>query len=358
MSSVDNDAATTETNALEEIANANVILPTENDYKPTAEDYIKLRLFIQMIHDIIKKRKYCFVSGSFVAHDPENILYEFLKKSKTDTRSGLTISHAILLKKGKENLEKYNAASPANIITIDTNLYENYIKGKNTRDTSELLTRIICKCNNTDVGRDIRTMKWYQFLGDDNQKYIFFKLENWATPDWIKHGWSAFKTYVLGLANTTQCPSFRENCHEFKGEKIWNDKTDDFEREKSFFSSKNGIPKNDKGCIPENVREKVFDLEPANYGRVGDEHFFKKDQIQLILNQINSNIKKPGGLTRQGTITQPTFNSIEEEEAANNLASAQAGGTKRTTKKRTTKKRTTKKHTTKKRTTKKRTLFH
>ena len=145
---------------------------------------------------------YCFTKGTFIIGDNSSNLYSLLKND-IDRNNKLTINELGALLSSHLSLRNQSIEiEKSNVEKIDSKMYENHIYKK----------KISCLCNdNIAENISVRNVKWYQFLGKDTNKYIFFKLEGYPTVS-PKHGVRAIKHYFS--RPTKSCvDNRREDCH-------------------------------------------------------------------------------------------------------------------------------------------------
>jgi hypothetical protein len=253
---------------------------------------------------------YCFVSGAFVIADPDEKLYTILKNSITLNLTSLKLTSHTKFKKQEEQIIENIIAEPSSPKTTDTNIYENWMLG-------DLTYEMKCKCKHDQEGyttRPARNVKWYQFLGVDNNLYIFLKLEDWGSIH-PNHVIQAVNKYLLNRSNESCADSRREDCkhHCHRHSEPLDEPSafEDYSEAKSLISisNKKQKKKNEKEekknkkkendcCHPEKKHQySAFTIDAGSevpidepYGRIGDEVF-----IPFKIN--NTIVENPDNLT-------------------------------------------------------------
>ena len=216
--------------------------------------------FAKYIENIAKYLgdKYCFVSGAFVVADPNHKLYDLLRSGAGSSAHLnlplITASHRALTKVNP--LSQKSTSTQSSNLSIDKRMYEN-------KFTNPIIIK--CKCPLSDDEFSQRTfeiVKWYQFLGIDNNIYIYFKLEDHPTLCWAHLG-EAYKSYVEKKPNTSCVPARREDC---KSKCIKSLREPDT------------IIINDSAPIT---------IDTAPYGRVGDEMYIPSIVSDFLIENSN-----------------------------------------------------------------------
>jgi len=228
----------------------------------TKQDILTLIKYIQLLYQYLNVIQLCFTAGSFIIEDNEEKLLYLLLQSSTYNLRGFS-SHESF---GPVKIEK----TVNKIKFTCERVCETNIVGKFNNDP----VNISCSYSGLSDSRNIRNIKWYQFINKENNiKFIFFKLETRPTQDFI-HAINGYNHYVRQKATKTVFQSRREDCN----------KTDDG----------CGYTKAD---FKKDITELVFDdgekIEIIeNYGeRIGDE-FFIPQKLNEFLISISQNKKK------------------------------------------------------------------
>jgi hypothetical protein len=225
----------------------------------------KLRAYIENLYHHLNSNE-CFVSGAFVIADSNETLHELLLSCITLNLTALNLESHTAFKTGKHKNNKTQK------------IYENWMLG-------DLTYMMQCNCgHNKNATRPARNVKWYQFTGIDNLKYIYMKLEDWPTLH-PNHLGQAVLRYFLSKPNESCVQPRREDCKHAKRES----------HHESHHESTRLIP--DESAEACHIDSTNTD-KPA-YGRVGDEYFVEQDLNNTILSTINSSASEGGRKTRK-----------------------------------------------------------
>jgi hypothetical protein len=235
--------------------------------KPDVQSKEKLRDYIENLYHHLNSNE-CFVSGAFVIADSNKTLYELLLSCITLNLTDLKLESHTAFKTGKHKTK--NEKQP---------IYENWMLG-------DLTYMMECKCNggdNKSATRPARNVKWYQFTGIDNLKYIYMKLEDWPTLHPMHLG-QAMLRYVLSKPNESCVQPRREDCKRAERE---------FHHESHHESTRLIRRESAEDCHIDRDKNKT------EYGRVGDEYFVDQKLNNTILSEINSSASEGGRKTRK-----------------------------------------------------------
>ena len=237
-----------------------------NNNKKSKDYKIILRKYIEFLYKYLGDH-YCFLSGAFVIHDPKETLYHTLFKGHTSmlNKGLLNLESHTLLKKQSLKQQEKNQHSH---VTIDNNVYENWLTGKLTYEM-----KCKCPCSEKYTTRPARNVKWYQFLGLDNELYIYLKLEDWGTVHPL-HVTQAISRYGFGKSNESCRVARREDCKHECNEPI-NDCC-------------NAVKPDDLGYSDYDIDYNGKKIIQEDYGRVGNEMFIPGEVSEYILNNMEN----------------------------------------------------------------------
>ena len=247
------------------------IAPDNKKIASDDENKMNIKKYIEFLYNYLGE-KFCFTSGAFVIHDKNANLYHLLKTgvsyNLTYHNKDKTHNKLKIRSRTKHDEESHN---------VDDAMYENWMCTnnkccKNKEDEEDELTFLMkCNCPDKDKNssRPARNVKWYQFLGTDNEKYIFMKLESWPTPH-IQHTKEAIMTYVFRKPNKSCVKSRREDCGKHCSIKKDSNKIKEYQFDAFTID----------GSSPAPIEEK--------YGRIGDEMFIPEEINEFILTNIKN----------------------------------------------------------------------
>jgi hypothetical protein len=239
----------------------------KNNTKESKEYKIILRKYIEFLYKYLGDH-YCFVSGAFVIPDPKQTLYHILFKGHTSIlNQGLLNLESHTLLKKQSLIQQQNKEHPH--VTIDNNVYENWLTGELTFEM-----KCKCPCSEKYTTRPARNVKWYQFLGLDNELYIYLKLEDWGTVHPL-HAAQAISKYGFGKSNESCRVARREDCKHDCDEPT-NDCC-------------NAVKPDDLGYSEYDIDYNGKKIIQEDYGRVGNEMFIPGEVSEYILKNIENN---------------------------------------------------------------------
>jgi len=229
-------------------------------------------MFLAYLYKLIGN-KYCFIQGAFVLGDYDQLLYKFLFSILNFNIFGYandpSNKYFIELKKHIVSHFKLKEQQQTKL-AVDNNLYETWLP-KNNNPEKSLQYEARCECpaaNEEDKKHDIQNVKWYQFVGKDQQYYIFLKLEGYPTKS-LKHAVQGGYRYFFPSKKKVFCtPTRREDC------------------------TKNNdcvlFPKKDQSYqyTVKILQEGSTEHKETSYGRVGDEMFVPAAVTKLFLSKI------------------------------------------------------------------------
>lgn len=165
---------------------------TSSEYSHKVIKHVSLKIlykYFKKLYQIVNDLNICFTKGVFIVDDNNNRLKEYLNFAKSIKLLPFMESHT------------------------DFNPYR---KSSVCGGICEINIPLKLKCNYTNENESKRIIKWYTFNNSKDRKnperFIFIKFEKYKSLS-VKHGYTAFKRYVVKSKELILEHHRREDCN-------------------------------------------------------------------------------------------------------------------------------------------------